>query len=77
MSSALSKRIVSTAYTHFPFPPGNQTENTSIKDDNLSPVYNEQIIVCWDGLVDLFLKVVDWDEHGDEEMLGQTKVSDK
>lgn len=54
---------------------GTQVENTSVKDNDLDPVFEENILLCWDGQSKLHIKAVDSEDHGDEEVLGQTKIS--
>ena len=53
---------------------GYQLETTQTIDNDLSPEFNETIILCWDGQADLRLKVIDSDDHNDEELLGQFRV---
>ena len=53
---------------------GYQIETTETIDNDLSPVFNEVIILCWDGQTDLRLKVKDSDDHNEEELLGQFRV---
>ena len=53
---------------------GYQIETTEIIDNDLSPVFNETIVLCWDGHTDLRLKVIDSDDHNEEELLGQFRV---
>ena len=53
---------------------GFQIETTEIIDNDLSPEFNETIMMCWDGHTDLRLKVKDSDDHYEEELLGQFRV---